>query len=401
MTLDLRKISNHMHRLTDWVVRHQDSRRRVLARAIENARRMEVSVVEARRLEGHATWLVAGLDSELLTRIQAPPPVSSYSAIAVDGSQIDIDRHSPVRCYVINIGRACFQYGEYPSAMLDSNPEIYLGDDLTFQEPGAVRDFSVTPQLVGLLRSVEELEALAELVDGLPKGLPVVGLLDGTLIFWSLAGQIFPDFVRDEILTNRLIPVLDRFKRIVVERDVALISYVSAPRSTDVVNAIRISPAVCRFDRVNCDVNCGGVLRAQRNCEEVGGITDADFFGDILGVGDRSGIFRTTSSVVTDYYGEHQIHFCYVNVGEEIARLEMPQWVAEDERLVELAHSVVLSQAQKGYGYPLVLQEAHEQAVITMGDRMLFDQLLERSLLEDRLPINISQKSRSKRTRFI
>ena len=42
-----------------------------------------------------------------------PLPVSSasHTVMAVDGSQIDIDTHEIVLCYVINIGRVVLHYG--------------------------------------------------------------------------------------------------------------------------------------------------------------------------------------------------------------------------------------------------------------------------------------------------
>ena len=81
--------------------------------------------------------------------------------------------------------------------------------------------------------------------------------------------------------------------------------------------------------------------------------------------------------------------------------MEVPVWVADDERLLDLTHSLVLDQCARGPGYPVALMEAHEQAVITASDRRLFvDQVM--SALEDQsLPAYTSEKSRSKRLRWI
>jgi len=61
----------------------------------------------------------------------------------------------------------------------------------------------------------------------------------------------------------------------------------------------------------------------------------------------------------------------------------------------------LLAQAAKGHGYPIALQEAHEQAVVSGADRDYFAQLVEEMLVSEGLPTTISRKSRSKRTRFI
>ena len=68
---------------------------------------------------------------------------------------------------------------------------------------------------------------------------------------------------------------------------------------------------------------------------------------------------------------------------------------------ITLAHAGLLAQAEKGHGYPIALQEAHEQAVVSGADRDYFAQLAEEMLVEEGLPTGTSQKSRSKRTRFI
>jgi hypothetical protein len=68
-------------------------------------------------------------------------------------------------------------------------------------------------------------------------------------------------------------------------------------------------------------------------------------------------------------------------VGTEIARLEFPGWVAEDTSLLETALSLTLAQVQKGYGYPVALAEAHNQAVVRGGDRTRFFALLEQQMI--------------------
>jgi len=88
-------------------------------------------------------------------------------------------------------------------------------------------------------------------------------------------------------------------------------------------------------------------------------------------------------------------------VGDEIARVEIPQWVARDEDLLNLTHTLVFDQCQRGQGYPVALSEAHEQAVVTMVDRENFWQVVDSSLVEEPLPTPTSAKSQSKRTRWV
>ena len=95
------------------------------------------------------------------------------------------------------------------------------------------------------------------------------------------------------------------------------------------------------------------------------------------------------------------MHFFYVKLDEEIARVEIPQWVADDNELVDLLHCLVLDQCRRGHGYPVALMEAHEKAVVTAADRERFRQLVELSLAEEGLGVTGSGKRKSKVSRWV
>ena len=75
--------------------------------------------------------------------------------------------------------------------------------------------------------------------------------------------------------------------------------------------------------------------------------------------------------------------------------------MAQDERLLNLSHSLILDQCRRGLGYPVAIMEAHEQAVITGQDRELFRRMVEDALAERHLPVYTSEKARSKRQRSL
>jgi NurA-like 5'-3' nuclease len=124
-------------------------------------------------------------------------------------------------------------------------------------------------------------------------------------------------------------------------------------------------------------------------------------FSRLLAPGERSAVFSSTSSVVQGYYREQAVAFYYLNTGDEIARMEIPAWVARDEALLSLSHSLVLDQCHKGLGYPVAIMEAHEQAVIGGTERELFRRMIEDTLAERHLPVYTSEKDRSKRQRWL
>jgi hypothetical protein len=220
-------------------------------------------------------------------------------------------------------------------------------------------------------------------------------LLDGTLILWGL--EAFPEFVSDALVSEGLVPCLDAMRDLNEDRRLALASYISFPRSTDVLNVLRV--AVCPADVPNCDKECPpGKARA---CDRLSGVRDRDIFMARLGDGERSALFISPSRVVKERYGENRIYFFYVRAGDEIARLEVPEWVAANDDLLNLTHSLVLDQCQRGRGYPVALAEAHEQAVVTGADRENFWELVESSLIAGKMPSTASAKSFSKRTRWI
>jgi len=247
-------------------------------------------------------------------------------------------------------------------------------------------------------RSVEECRILAERAIELKADLPLVALLDGSLIFWGLIGQTYDEFVIRELLVEGFLKHLNTMKELSLDRQLAVASYISFPQSTDVVNVLRL--AVCPYETVDCDRNCRGKFEG-RECDVVGGLLDRDLFARLLAPGERSAIFSSRSSVVMKYYGAQEVDFFYIRLDGEVARVEIPLWVAEDEKLVELVHTTISDQCRLGLGYPVALSEAHEQAVVTGADREQFWGLVEQVLADDRMILESSAKRQSKRARWI
>ncbi len=95
------------------------------------------------------------------------------------------------------------------------------------------------------------------------------------------------------------------------------------------------------------------------------------------------------------------MNFFYVHADEEIARIEVPAWVSDDETTLGMVHSIALDQCRLGPGYPITLMEAHEQAVVTGSDRRIFEEMIDNALASQLVPVHTSQKSRSKRLRWL
>jgi len=299
-------------------------------------------------------------------------------------------------CYLINIGSAVIHYGTDPGAVLDSLPRLYSDDEELVVRPSGLtnREQPIEGTLLGIKRTVEECRQLSEIAAEQPAGSTSLALLDGTLILWGL--EAYPEFVTEALLTNGFLRYLEDIRKLNGDRQLALASYISLPRSTDVVNVLRV--AICPQEPADCDVNCPP--GKTRDCDAVAGVQDRELFLNLLANGERSALFISPSRILK-HYGVHQVCFFYLRVDDEVARVEIPRWVAVDEGLLNLAHALILDQCRRGQGYPVVLSEAHEQAVVTTADKGEFWQLVESLCLEEKIPTLTSAKSFSKRTRWV
>lgn len=399
MALDLTRVASQVGEMLSRFKAGLSERREHLDYALDTAHsQTDIDKLRVKIAAGKTDFWIADPVEAFDRRYPTPPLPAEFTVIATDGSHIDVDRHRSTRCYLFNISSIVLRYGTEPDAVLESFPSLYASDEDLVIAPsgkGKGREQLVEGALLGIKRSVEECKRLAELASELPADSSSLALLDGSLVLMGL--EAFPDFVTETMLDKAFLEYLSRVKQLNKDRQVALASYISYPRSTDVVNALRI--AICPYEPPDCDRYCpqGG----EKGCDAVSGVQDRDLFSALLAHGERSALFISQSSVVRKRYGEHRVYFFYLRAEDEIARVEVPQWVALDKDLLNLTHSLVLDQCRRGQGYPVALSEAHEKAVVTMGDRENFWALMEASLVDEKLPNPSSGKSQSKRTRWV
>lgn len=417
MTLDFQRLARQLDDLAASLRERAEESRARLTQALDALRRWSDSPEELRsRLrQANTRWLLAEpLDQRLDAALPAPSVPADYAALASDGSHIDLERHSPTPCFVLNMGWACIRYGRQPSAALDSEPKLEHEDHrlvLGSQEDASHED-RLSGNLLAALRSVREAETLARLVRENDAALPTIALLDGTLVLWGLAQEQIRGEVRRLLLDDGIIKALDELKALAQERPLAVASYISRPNASEVVHSLRL--AVCPLPErepphpVDC-TRCPREPDGPRPCDAVGVGSDRQLFHALLRPGERTGLFRRRhpkgGSIEEQYYGNHRVAFFYLRMPEgvpdEMARVEMPAWVAQDEEKVSLLHALLLDQCQRGFGYPLALTEAHEQAVITGPEREAFHRLLEEQVAAQGLPATTSAKAFSKRARML
>ena len=341
-------------------------------------------------------------------RYPRPDVPTDYGVIAADGSHIDVDRHLPVRCFLINIGVCRLVYGADPGARLDHAAVLYTEpEELSIADPESpLNSYALEGPLLGIKRSVDEVAALADAVEEAPADVPVLLLVDGSLVLWPLGGEgpppgRFPAYVRRALLEEGFLPSMERLRQAAMGRTIVPAAYISLPGSREVAGALRLT--LCPHSPVgDCGRHCRAIAAGQRGCDAVHGFSDRELYADSLATGERTALFASRAAVVRDHYGDHhRIRFFYLNVGEEMARVEVPAWVADDPRMVDLVHGLLLEQCRLGDGYPVALQEAHEQAVLSGADREGFRHVMETALEGRRLPVFTSEKQRSKRLRGV
>jgi hypothetical protein len=311
-----------------------------------------------------------------------------HRVIATDGSQIEPDRHGVADYYLLNVGWAVITYGSRPHAELASQPSLFWELDDLYVVQGD-RRVMIQDQHLSAKRSGVEMQRASELAEAADDGLPTLVLADGTLLLWVLEDRP-DDFLRQELLR----PYVDEMARI-RDLNIPLASYVSRPRHTEVSGLLR--EANCRGDVAQCPA-CSA--NDEPYCA-LDGLPDRALFG-VLAPGERSARFSITlTGRLADYYVGQMPQFFYLNVGSELARVEFPSWVGQRPDWLDLIHAVVVDQCRKGQGYPVVLARAHERALVSMGDRLAFQHVLDGVLARQGVPARPSEKQISKTRRAV
>ncbi len=370
--LDLTQLALQMQGMSDHLTKEAAASRTRLERAqgwvAQAAKNQDILVQMGREWRDRLSFSAAEPLEPLNTRVAISTPPTQHTVLATDGSQISPSHHEIAYCYLINIGRVVLHYGQSRQPLLDSLPEVfYQSADLY----GARKWGISTEEWIGYRRTVSEVEMLAELASQ-ETPFPTLAMVDGSLIYWFL--DSLPREARDRILP----PMLEAWEML-QRLQVPFVGYVSASRSTESINFLRLQS--CTYDFPDCATHCEG-RGDTAPCQAFSPLRDVALWSTQLAPGERGPLWRSSAKVLAEYGPEQGICFCYLHVGAEIARLEFPAWVAEDAARLDAALSLVLGQVQRGYGYPVALAEAHNQAVVRGGDRTRFFAMLERQMLK-------------------
>ncbi|MCL4269404.1 MAG: DNA double-strand break repair nuclease NurA [Anaerolineales bacterium] len=295
-----------------------------------------------------------------------PDSISQATLIAADGSQSIADRHSPVQFCVINVGGIIMKpnSGETPSVEVDS--ELFFGDAI--EENGLTTDGGVALRRDLAERSV--IEKMSKDIKG-----AVVSFTDGTLEIFRSKDVDSPSLYRDTV--DKYISVLSRLQ----SRGIISAGYIDKPSSSLVVKLLELT-----------QITIPEEMEKLRNAPPLKYVTDRWLFGynnklfQLLPPGHRSAVFKIQSSAEKNYKGVLELHFFYLNVGTEghpwPVRVEIPRWVVDDRKQLDLLHAVLVEQCRMmgSKPYPYLLHRAHETAVVKNEEKYQIEQMLQQEL---------------------
>jgi hypothetical protein len=381
MTLELTKVTEQIDEMGRVLAARADRHRKALPAARELLRvfadKQDLLCQVAESESGRRLRCASPGDERLDASWAVPDVPEQVTLVAADGSQVYPDRHGLAFYYVINVGSIVFRHGSGQAPSVATDPRLFYTEDRVF--PGGM---PVSGDIVSAERDLAEMQSLANLALAEPEGGPPrLALADGPLLIWLQRAAV-PEEQQARILAGYL-SCLDRLRG----GGVAVAGFVSRPHSAEVVALLYLAQLE------------DGERAAVKSLHETAyrGLTDRALFGD-LRPGERSSLFVRGTATNRDFQAKgHAIYFFYLNTGPDLARVEVPEWVAHHRERLDLVHAAVYDQCTFNNGYPYVLTRADEQAVILSEEREVLEGMIVRAMARHGLPVpELSRKAQQK-----
>ncbi len=408
MPLDLKKVIVQLKNIENNDVQNLNKNRldstfKLLELALNNQETLKAKLYETQESKKSNFFFALPDSSDKLDQIISCNESFSqpHITVATDGSQINPSAHEITGSFLINIGLIGIPYfAKDIPVNLSSEPTIYNSQEEI--SPKIANENMQEDDLISYERTLKEIEELVKLAKTYTKyNLPVVALLDGTLIHWHI--ERFSNYFIENFI-KRFSDAMHELKTL----HIPVASFLSNSRSNDLINMLRIYK--CPYESVDCKKYCTNL--DSRNlpcnpCSDYSPVLDRRlierFFTDKKAKsGTRTVLFKSNSKILNYYPDDLKVSFFYMNTGSEIARVEIPSYVANDKGLLDLTHNAIALQCKVGFGYPVTLSEAHLQAVVNKTDRQVFYDLIKEQLLKGKQsPVRLSSKELKKRVSFV
>jgi hypothetical protein len=381
MTLELNRVIEQIDEMGRVLAGRANRERKALPAARELLRQFANQQEELRQVAasepGRRLRCASPGDEPLDAALLAPAMPEHVIFVAVDGSQIYPDRHGLAFYYVLNVGSIVFRHGSGQAPDVATAPRLFYTDDQVY--PGGEL---VSSDLVNSERSVAEMRVLAErtLAES-ADGPPRLALTDGPLLIWIQRADLPQD--RQARLLADYLTCLDRLRG----SGAAVAGFVSRPHSAEVVALLYLAQ---RAPEERHTVNSLAET-------DFRGLTDRALFGT-LQPGERSALFVRGTAANQDFRARgHTVYFFYLNTGADLARVEVPEWVALHSEWLDLVHTGICEQCRYNNGYPYVLTRADELAVILGDEREVLEAMIGQAMVRHGLPLpELSRKAQQK-----
>ena len=304
---------------------------------------------------------------DLNTAVQVTAIGKNISVFGADGSSIEADRDLPLEFSAINIGYININYGENHSAEFDESLTFYPDNkDIPEIDSKLLSDINA----MSALRHVLELEFLIKKMSQSKSPNIKIGFVDGNL-YPNFALSHITNITFKQFLYKRLDEIAEKIINL-SKNNTYIISYNSNPNSVHISSKLK------------------GKYAAELN--------DSGVFGNLLNINERSDIFTEISEEETSEL--NPVSFSFIKNYKELSKIEFLNGTIDNEAMNKIL-AVIISQVEKGKGYPKILIESHEHAVISQSDRAALNTLIEKELNLLHINYTTSQKQQSKQTRNI
>lgn len=284
--------------------------------------------------------------------INPGPPPAEATIVATDGSQILPDRHAAYLYYLINVGGIIYHHGQ------GKQPDVFSEPQIKYPDEDKIDEFDFGSADVSIERDVEEIGTLArQTVASRHLAGPLFSILDQRLLYWPIGTA--------GVAENTAVTAWSDHMTAMRHVGALLAGYIDRP-GTRYVTTLLLS--LTGLDDPAFD------WRKLGKSGSTNGVTDQSLFSQLLKPGQRSKVFVNVSQpneqfALTDPANE--VCFFYLNPtssSNQIARVDIPRWVAEDGEAVTAVHNLIVSQCRIMGDYPYVLARADEMAVVGRQD---------------------------------
>ncbi len=318
-------------------------------------------------------WRSAAPAAEPLTFVADPPAdaearVARAVVLAADGSQIEPNPHASVYFALVNVGAVAMAAGLPPRTHVLSTlwtPEALASGRLQVSLQRDLRERAVLAEIVEALHTGQPPHDWAQwdaFAAGLPAEAPLLALTDGPLELWGAKDEEGSSF---QVALQAYLKSLETLKA----RAAIAAGFVDKPHANLVVHLLGLALPTDTPSKAEIQAIAHGDFPLQ-------GVTDTALFSRLLKPGQRSAVFALASQSHKHYTGDLALHFFYLNTSPNphrpnIARVEIPAWVAKDAEALATLHAVLVWQSRRvpQIPYPYILHRAHEVAVVHREER--------------------------------